>query len=208
MKELIRKEITLTKGYLLVVLLFPILSAMFLFFEKDETYILFSFMISTVTTMAILNIMGEERSAKMDSLFLSLPVIRDNVVKSKYLVYGLLPIIYSVLLYVSTYIANLYLKTEDININVDFVLLSSSISLIIVAIIIPILFKWNSKYKVAYMVIHLLFASSSIIFNYDLFRVDLNFQLLSMVLFIISIVVYLVSYRVSKRLYRKISFQE
>lgn len=161
MKELVKKEIKLTKDYLLAVVVFPILGSMFLGFDKDKTYMLFSFMISILIIMPILNIMGEERKEKMDLLFLSLPVSRNNVVKSKYLVYGLLPIIYSVLFYLSTHIANLHFRTEDINIGFDFVLLSASISLIIVAIMIPILLRWNGKYKTVYMLIHMLFVSSS-----------------------------------------------
>lgn len=208
MRELIKKEFILTRGYLLAVLVFPILGSTFLIFDKDKTYMFSSFIISTITFMSILNIIGEERKEKIDTLFLSLPVSRDNLVRSKYLVYGLLPIIYSLLLYLSSYIANLYIKTENIKIGVDFVLLAVSISLIILAVMIPILLKWNSKYKTVYMLIHILFSGSALIFNYDFLSVNLNFQLLSMVLFIISIPVYLVSYRISKKLYRKISFQE
>lgn len=219
MKKLIKKELMITKGYLLGALLlpilgivFPILGIKFSLLEKAETYMFFSFMISITTLMSILDIMGEERKAKMDSLFLSLPINRDDIVKSKYIAYALGPILYSAALYISTSILNILFKIESINIGIDFIFIAGSISLIAVAILIPILFKWNSRYRIAYLVIHfsyiaIIFFGTSMLFNYKLV-VNLNFESISMVLFIIAIVIYLISYTFSQRLYRNISYQE
>ena len=153
MIKLIRKEIMFMRGWLVVVFAFPILTVYIIFLEKSETYIFLSLLICVTTIMSILSIMGQERTTKLDSFMLSLPINRNDIVKSKYVVYGLLPVIYSTSLYFSLTITSHVFKLEDINIGIDFILLAGSISLITVAIVMPILFKGNRKYKTGYRII-------------------------------------------------------
>lgn len=208
MIKLIRKEIMFMRGWLVVVFAFPILTVYIIFLEKSETYIFLSLLICVTTIMSILSIMGQERTTKLDSFMLSLPINRNDIVKSKYVVYGLLPVIYSTSLYFSLTITSHVFKLEDINIGIDFILLAGSISLITVAIVMPILFKGNRKYKTGYRIINFLYLAiilfgTSISSYLDILVLNLNFELLGIVLSVIAIVVYLISHKVSQKLYGK-----
>lgn len=90
-------------------------------------------------------------------------------------------------------------------INFDIVIISTSISLIVMAFVIPILLKLHNKYKMTDSLIFmgLLLLSSKIPGWFATLDFTINYTLTSLVLLIIALIVYSISMKVSLNIYRK-----
>lgn len=205
MRALVRKELSVNKVGLIVAFIFPFyLFAIMPTNNKIQLYTVFSIAIIIATIFIILSIFGDTYSKATEILFLSLPIDRRYVIKSKYLVNALFPLTFSVILY----LVILLIKWEIFSsqrgfMNFDIVLISSAVGLIVSAFLIPPLIKWKKLTKVL--------SVSSIIMNSGIFyfalyirdfELKISYGILSTGLLIIAIVLYVLSMKLSERIYK------
>lgn len=206
MKKLIRKEISVNKSIVIVIIVIPLYAlALIATINKMQLYLVFSSCVLMTTLFKNLSILGNKDHKVEDVLLLSLPIDRKYIVKSKYLVNGLFPLIFSILFYL--FIS--FIRWEPLSyhrevINFDIVVISTSISLIFSGFFIPILLKWKKIIPIMYLLIIILnsrvFTLAQYIRNIELV---VNYGLISIVLLFIAIVSYVISMKMSERIYKK-----
>ena len=208
MRKLLRKEFIVNRNSLFITLLVPLFSIIVIINDnKLQSYIMFSYAISSLTIITVATIIEDKRSKGTDILFLSLPVNRDDLVKSKYIIYSLFPLIFSITLYIFVAILNWPFNFQYTNLSFDVVIISTSITLIILGFVIPIMFKWSRKRPIMGSLFYILF----LLGNYNLPKLvldldlSINFGLTSIILSIFAIIAYLVSMKVSINIYKNLS---
>lgn len=206
MKELVRKELIVNRKYLYMLLLLPTYSLMMLFVEGvDKRNIGFILAIAFVSYMAISNAIEAEGKKSTHILYLSLPIYKEDIVKSRYLVYGLFPFFCTLALYIFTQILNFNAPSDDISIGLEIIIIAISISIMIQAIAIP-LYYWKNKTSI---VVLLVVAG---IFLLGQFRVTdyerdlilaIDYGVISIILAISAIAFYSISLKISTKILKK-----
>lgn len=208
MKNLVKKEFIVNRSVLLISLMLPLISFVLVFNDyKLKSYIEFSYFIALISILTVNSVIADKMSKGTDILFVSLPINREDIIKSKYIVYGLFPLTYSTILYFFYAIIKWPFSFNLESINFDIVIISSSISLITLAFIIPILLRWSQRFPIIGMLFTMLLILGNMPFTQWLKNVDLdfriNYQVTSIVIFVIAILSYLVSMKLSIHIFRK-----
>lgn len=224
MLDLIKKELIVTRTYVILGIVIIFISGPLILLSVNDigAYLMFIFLnllivIMTCNTEMILEIME-----KPDMVMASLPLKRDNIVKSKYIVYGLYPFLSSIVLYLVTkfYEKNSFLGEisrglghMEKGIGVDVIMFSFAICLIYISISIPLHYLLGENSKIIGYVLFVLFfiisgqlfgppetnAGSSIVDNI----LGIDIIVFSLLLLGLSLILYLASMKISIKIYNK-----
>lgn len=227
MLNLIKKELIITKTYVILGIIIIFISGPLILLSGNDigAYFMFIFLnllivIMTYNTEMILEIMQ-----KPDMVMASLPLKRDNIVKSKYIVYGIYPFVSSIALYLVTefYEKNSFLGeiskaigNMDKGIGPEVIMFSLAICLIYISISIPLHYLLGENSKIIGYVLFVLFfiisgqlfgpqetnTGSSILDN--IFGIDTI--VFSLLLLGLSLILYLASMKISIKIYNKKEF--
>ena len=214
MKELVKKELRINWYSIFFILFLPILSLLVQSEDKIRAYLYFSIYVTYLTIAVVaLQIMAQE-NANVVLLFLSLPINRFDIVKSKYLNYSLSHLIASIYFYVYIKYINSIFVLDVENIAFDVVIVSSSIALIVLGLLIPLLYKWSKRLNIIFVLMHILWYL--IVFLPIWFPeyfprfvidsdapIDMNFELMRLFLPIIAIIIYSISSKISTKILMK-----
>ena len=227
MINLILKELIITRRYLILgSLLICILGSGLLLSTNDMTgYFLFVLINLLIVFITCDTEMKSDIMNKSDILMTSLPLKRDNIIKSKYIVFGLYPFISSILLYIITVFLNRNSVIGEISkslgnlkngIGPDVMFFSMAICLIYISVSMPLYYILGEKSKlITYILITSLFIIPDWFFrfsekNSNLFITKDIFGLDTIVLWFLSLVIalslYLASMYLSISIYNKKEF--
>lgn len=173
---------------------------------------------SSVVTFNYLVVVDGKHNA--DITFISLPIKRSNAVKSRYLVVGTYPFVFSII----QYLFMIFLKvirsdnflTLPNNININIVNFAISITLIYLAFCLPFYYFSIGKAKILSQVITLFailtpgliskFSDEIISSPIIKFISVLNFRTISLISLGISLIIYIISLQLSISIYNKKEF--
>ena len=227
MINLILKELIITRRYLILgSLLICILGSGLLLSTNDMTgYFLFVLINLLIVFITCDTEMKSDIMNKSDILMTSLPLRRDNIIKSKYIVFGLYPFLSSILLYIITVFLNRNSVIGEISkslgnlengIGPDVMFFSMAICLIYISVSMPLYYILGEKSKlITYILITSLFIIPDWFFrfsekNSNLFITKDIFGLDTIVLWFLSLVIalslYLASMYLSISIYNKKEF--
>ena len=207
MKELIKKELIVYKYYFLIALIFiPIAYFPDLIDDKAFSYYFISFASSIFSIIIIVNSVILPREDHVEKLFLSLPLDRGHIIKSKYLVYSLYPILFSLIHFI-TYIFINFPSLRYANVNFDMVIIPVSFSLIVMGVMLPIKYIWTKKFRIIGFLFYMFiimgrFTWEKWIGDYISY-IGIFYGLNSLILLFIAITIYLLSMKISEFGYRK-----
>lgn len=207
MKELIKKELIVYKYYFLIALL-VIPTAYFtdLIDEKAFSYYFISFASSVFSIIIIVNTVIMPKEDHTEKLFLSLPLDRGHVIKSKYFVYSLYPALFSLIHFI-TYIFINFPSLRHANINFDMVIIPISFSLIMIGIMVPIKYIWTRKYRIIGFIFYMFIIMGQ--FTWQKWieayipHISIFYGSNSLILLFIAIIIYLISMKISEIGYKK-----
>lgn len=210
MRALIKKEIIVNKNYIFIILIMPLFSFVFENENKALAYMIFSAWITYMSIAVIMNQMSTKEGDKIDTLYLSLPIDREAMVKSKYLIYSLFPLIASIYLYFYIVFIQWPFDIHVQNIGFDVIIIATSIALIIMGVLIPLFYQWLKYLQIIFSLFHILIyvpiwfpdRFSGFVINQDV-RFDINYGGVSILLPIVAITVYLLSMKISTRILKK-----
>lgn len=206
MKELVKKEIIVNRNYLFYGLLFPLFTIMLTAFEeKSQAYIMFSYSVALVSLTTIWVIIEDKNRKDTEKFFLSLAIDRDKIIKSKYLVYAIFPLVFSLTLYVFTAILKWPFSFRTNILDFDVVIIATAMSIIFLAFFIPIKFKATKGIPILDILFYILFIWSaynlpSLVFESES---SINFGLLTIVISILAIIFYFISLKISTKILKK-----
>ena len=208
MKKLIKSELLVNKYFFLINLLLPFFLIPIVIGEsKTGLYITFTINILIISIHPVNSIIREKSRNNIDVLYLSLPVYREYIIKSRYMVYSIFPLVSSILLYLLIVITQWeFLSYHRQIIAFDIVAISISITLIILSFIIPLAIKEGKIIGVIDIVIYFLpLIGFAIIkyYNIDYARINLPYGYKSLIVLIVAIVVYLSSMKISNSIFKK-----
>lgn len=198
MKELIKKDISLNWKYIFFAVLFIFLPMSFavLYMESLEPYTIFMVHVLMATSILVFINLGGEDQNNINTLYLSLPIKRMDIIKAKYVTYGIASLVLSILFYITLVVIDRPDNLGDIRVGLDIIIVGTSFTLVILAIILPVIFKWR---KVAPIISIIMFVIYALI-NIKTLSLMPNFLFNSFgwpVLLAISLVVYLISLKVN-----------
>lgn len=200
MKELIKKDLRMNKGFIIIASIFPYQAFQILSETGWDAYLLFSYNITLIVGILTMLSMDEQKTINTKTLFLSLPINRNDLIKSKYLVYGALSLIWSIVLYFTTVIVKILPRFEYVTIGLDVIIFSTSIALIFLAIILPILCRLDSGYFLS--MIGFIFLGFLLHLKIRVLIIgigtNINYEFIHIILPIVAIIAYILSYKMSK----------
>lgn len=208
MKELIRSELLVNKYFFLINLLLPLfLIPIVISPSKDGLYIIFILCMVIFSIFPVTSIIGEKSRSNINILYLSLPVYREYIIKSRYIVYSILPLVSSILLYLLIAITPWeFLSYQRQVIDFDIVIISTSIIIIILSFIIPLIIKNSKAIHVVDIVAYFLpFIGFRIIqyFNIDYIQINILYGYKSLILLVAASAIYLISMKISNSIFKK-----
>lgn len=202
MIKLIKKDINVMSRYLLLAITFPIWASIIASLDRPNAYFAFILQIMFLSYGTIDSSVRDDKKANSHMLFRSFPINRKDAIKSKYIVYGLVPFFYSLIFYISVIgvrensnSIQSYFFT-DVKLGFDLVVLAISITLIVFSIQIPLLNKGgNSRIFMWILIASIYLLGARYI---GLLILDGIFNSITwIILLIISVVSYLVSFKVA-----------
>lgn len=146
MKRLIKKEIIVISKHLLIAIMLPIMGFIVAASDRTTAYSMFILSIVFLSSSTIYYSIKADKKVNADMLFNSFPIDRRESFKSKYVVYAFVPLLYSLIFYISILSLRdldhpLFFMVERPHLGFDLVILSSSFSIMILAVFIPLLYK-------------------------------------------------------------------
>ena len=202
MIRLIKKDINVMARYLLLAITFPIWAYIIASLDKPNAYFAFILQIMFLSYGTIDSSIRDDKMSNSNMLFNSFPINRKEAIKSKYIVYGLVSLLYSLIFYISVLgvrensnSIQSYFFT-GVKLGFDIIILAISFTLIVFSIVIPLLNKEGNSRVLMWIVI------GSIYLLGARYIVDLKFDWLFSqntwpILLLISLASYLVSFKVS-----------
>lgn len=147
MKKLIKKDINLMSRYLLMLIALPLMASIIASLDRGSAYSTFMVHIIFFSSATIDSSIRDDNKAKSNMLFSSFPIDRIDAIKSKYTVYALVPLLYSLTFYISvigvrensTSIQSYFFT--DAKLGSELVILSIALTLIVFSVLIPVLNK-------------------------------------------------------------------
>lgn len=206
MKELVRKEIIVNRNYVFYGLLLPLFTIMVTVIEeKLQVYIMFSYAVALVSLTTIWVITVDKNRKDTDKFFLSLAIDRDNIIKSKYLVYSIFPLIFSLILYVFAAILKWPFSFQPNKLDFDVVIIATAVSIIFLAFFIPIRLKKSKGIPIFDILLYILFIWSTYNLPSLVFELNssINFEFLTIALSIVAIIFYFISLKISTKILKK-----
>lgn len=201
MKDLIKRELYINKDLTGLALVLPIVLILLLreSTNSQDLYALFTHYSVFMIGISIIEAMRHHNN-ETEILFLSLPIERDDFLKIKYLVYGTLTLLLNMVMYFAISISSLFPRFQHIELRFDMAIFSMAITLIILAILIPILYKVKERYILFHIIIVIfVFVLRDVIRGIIIYKQgDINFGLVSTILLVISIISYILSFKMSK----------
>lgn len=125
---------------------FGLVTILYAFFSIASEELSFFTSISTLLfAILAMSVFSHDEVAKWDSYALTMPVSRDNIVQSKYIMTLLLSLVGLVYSISFTLIINLYLKSEMVRDHIMSSLVGTAIVLLFFSIIIPVIMKMGME---------------------------------------------------------------
>lgn len=202
MKELIKKELLMNRDLIGIVLVFPLLSYRLL--TDELMYLMFSYYSTFFIGVTIIGIVRQGQNIKTEILFLSLPIGRDDLLKSKYLAYGLIGLIFNILLYLISLIVMMFPRFQHIHLGIDVIIISTSITVITLAILIPILYRLKKRYiSLTIAFLFLVFITRDILSLYLSNIKNINYGLVCIILLSLAVISYTLSFMISNKSFNR-----
>ena len=202
MIKLIKKDINIMARYLLIVLTFPIWASLIASLDRPSAYFTFILQIMFLSYATIDSSIRDDKKANSHMLFRSFPINRKEAIKSKYIVYVLVPLLYSLIFYISVLGVREYSNSiqsyffTDVKLGFDLVVLAISVTVIVFSILIPLLNKGGNSRIIMWIVFGAIYLSG--VRSIGFLILDGIFNPITwIILLIISIVSYLVSFKVT-----------
>ena len=226
MLNLIKKELIITRihqilGIILIFTLGPLLLSI-----NDKTaYLMFTFLNLLIVIMICNTEMLLEIMKRSDIIMTSLPLRRDNIIKSKYIIYGLYPFISSIILYLVVKLSERNSIFGEISkaignmengIGPDVLVFSLIICLIYISISMPLYYLLGEKSRIiGYILLISLFIIPNSLFGFSeqstnsaiaKFIFSINRGVFPLLALGITFAIYLISMKISIKLYNKKEF--
>lgn len=200
MKKIVKKEIVIISKHLLIAIVLPIMSIIVAGLDKATAYSMFIFSTMYFSNSTIYYSIKDDKKANSHMLFNSFPIDRSESIKSKYIVYSMIPIFYGIVFYLSVLGSQnldhpILFMAELPRLGLDLLIISIAFSLIILALSIPLLYKKDKGVTAIAVVISALYLLG-IRLGGDIVPSILFNQFTWIILLGISIVVYLMSLKV------------
>ena len=149
-----------------------------------------------------LSLIGSTRQHNIntEALFLSLPINRDDILKGRYMAYGILTFMFNALLYIAISIATIFLRFQYIELDLNIILFSSAITLLVLAILIPILYKVKKRHVIfSFGLVILSSTIRDVIEGVVVYRQgDIDYNMISIIFLIIAAISYVLSFYLNK----------
>lgn len=223
MISLIKKDILMVRWIFIIYILMILTTAPFLLLSRNDLGFYTLFIIENLMlTIIICNTeIAIEKKSKTDIFIASLPIERKIIIGSKYITFGIIPLISSLLHYLVVLFSEKYSFLSGIGnlqykINPAILFISFSICLIYLGIYIALQYYLGENSKIIeYMLILSLFLIPELFEK--IFKNTTNIYimesvlrlgpgLIALVFILISFTIYLISYKVSVRIYNKREF--
>jgi len=227
MLNLIKKDLIITRIYMIlgiiIILLFS--STILLSINDLYLYVSFIFIHLMITIMTCNAEMTTEIMKKPDIIMTSLPLKRDNIVKSKYIIFGMYMLISSILLYLVVYSYDKYSFIGTISdklgnlqngISPELLFFSLAICIIYISISVPLHYLLGENSKIiGYILFVLLFIIPESLFRFSETNtgssildniLGIDTLVFSLLLLGLSLILYLASMKISIKLYNKKEF--
>lgn len=227
MISLIKKDIRMVRGLLILFTVAILLTAPWLLLSKNDIgfYIFFIFENLLITIVICNTETMIENKSKTDIFMTSLPIERKDLVKSKYISFGIYPVIFNLIHYLVIIFAKRYsflgelgdaLGNLQYEINPGIIFISSAICLIYIGIYIPLQYYLEEKSKIIeYILILLLFLIPELLdklsgntANISIveYVFSMGVGLIALIFILIASIIYYISYKISVLVYNKRDF--
>ena len=201
MLKLIKKEFQTNTGLIGTALLFPFLTLQTMRYDwfLEYYYALFSYYSVFMIGLALIGAM-KQHNINTENLFLSLPIDKGDLIKSKYISYAILSLIFNIILYIAISIAISYPRFKHIELNLNMIIFSTAITIIALSIIIPLLYRIKRRHGIFSLVFVILaFTMRDIIGAIIIYyQGNIDFSFASVVLLAIASIFYGFSFCLSK----------
>lgn len=223
MISLIKKDFLMVRWIFIIYILMMLLSAPLLLLSKNELgfYTLFIFENLMLTIVICNTEIAIEKKSKTDIFITSLPIERKVIVGSKYIIFGIIPLISNVLDYLVVVFSEKYSFLSNVSnlqdkINPAILFISFSICLIYVGIYIALNYYLEENSKIIeYILLLSLFLIPELFDKISIDSINTSIMegifstgtgLIASITIIISLIIYFVSYKVSVAIYDKKEF--
>ena len=219
MINLIKKEITVTIGKFIagIILIFIFAPMLLLIVDIRAVYSLFIFInLSMIMLICNTDLLAEGNN-NIDLLMISLPIVKKDIVKSKFIIYGIYSVLYNILIFVFLSFMCEYSFLAKIGglrngLSPEIIFYSLALCLIYPGIIIPLHYYLGEKSNViGYVLFFSIFAIQKIIdvlIESSVIRsiIDTNSWVFVSMIFITALIIYFISLRISISIYNKKEF--
>ncbi|NLL81973.1 MAG: ABC-2 transporter permease [Tissierellia bacterium] len=205
MLKLIKKDLSLTRFYLILTMILTFLFSPLIFMLNTESmfYIIFTIPNLLVALLCTETQLEQEKLMNVNTLILSLPIKRSDIVISKYLTASINQIIYAILFFLLIKFQHLFTEfgtngdLEEVSFKVIFFALS--ISIVYLSMYLPIYYRFKKYTNFFSLGVYvLIFFSSQIAL-----QVPSNISNYTIILLPTSILLYLASMKLSIRLFER-----
>lgn len=201
MIKLLKREFQINIGLIGLALVFPFLTLLTMRYDwfSEYYYALFSYYSLFMIGLAIIGAM-KEHNVSTEALFLSLPIHKDDLLKSRYIAYAILSLIFNILLYIAISIATRYPQFEHIDLNVNMIVFSTLTTIIVLSILMPLLYRIKKRHGIfTFAYIMFTFTIRDIIGAIIIYRQgDIDFTFVNIILLVIAAIAYGLSFYLNK----------
>ena len=201
MIKLLKREFQINIDLIGLALVFPFLTLWNMRYDwfSEYYYAIFSYYSLFMIGLAIIGAM-KEHNIGTEALFLSLPIHKDDLLKSRYIAYAILSLLFNILLYIAISIATTYPQFEHIELNLNMIVFSTLITIIVLAILIPLLYRIKRRHGIfIFGYIMFTFTMRDIIGAIIIYRQgDIDFTFANIILLIIAAIAYGLSFYLNK----------
>jgi len=212
--NLIKKEITVTIGKFIagIILIFIFAPMLLLIVDIRAVYSLFIFInLSMIMLICNTDLLAEGNN-NIDLLMISLPIVKKDIVKSKFIIYGIYSVLYNILSFMCEYSFLAKIGGLRNGLSPEIIFYSLALCLIYLGIIIPLYYYLGEKSNViGYVLFFSIFAIQKIIdvlIESSVIRsiIDTNSWVFVSMIFITALIIYFISLRISISIYNKKEF--
>ena len=201
MIKLLKREFQINIDLIGLALVFPFLTLWNMRYDwfSEYYYAIFSYYSVFMIGLALIGTM-KEHNISTEALFHSLPIHKDDLLKSRYIAYAILSLLFNILLYIAISIATTYPQFEHIELNLNMIVFSTLITIIVLAILIPLLYRIKRRHGIfIFGYIMFTFTMRDIIGAIIIYRQgDIDFTFANIILLIIAAIAYGLSFYLNK----------
>jgi len=217
--NLIKKEITVTIGKFIagIILIFIFAPMLLLIVDIRAVYSLFIFInLSMIMLICNTDLLAEGNN-NIDLLMISLPIVKKDIVKSKFIIYGIYSVLYNIFMFAFLSFMCEYSFLAKIGglrngLSPEIIFYSLALCLIYPGIIIPLHYYLGEKSNIiGYGLFFLIFGSPKLLNMWtesSVIRsiIDTNSWVFVSMIFITALIIYFISLRISISIYNKKEF--